>query len=97
MFLALRCFLVLHCLGMFAGRVMPIAHRRILACSVLVALRRVFLLLSAIFVPSSIVVADLGHARGCGQKCCCGECRKNLHPKPLLLAVSGKKGGSRFW
>lgn len=59
MFLVLRRLLVLHRLGMFAGRVMAIAHGGILACSVLITLCRVFLLFGAIFVPSGIAVADL--------------------------------------
>ncbi len=61
----LRRLLVLHRLGMFAGRVTAIAHGSILACSVLIALRRVFLLFRAIFVPCGIVVAGLGHERRC--------------------------------
>jgi hypothetical protein len=63
MFLMLRRLLVLHRLGMFAGRVTAIAHSSILACSVLIALRRVFLLFGAILVASGIVVAYLGNAR----------------------------------
>jgi hypothetical protein len=82
-------------LSLLASRVMAIAHGRILACSVLIALCRVFLLFGAVFMPSGIVVADLSHARGCRQKCCCRECRNNLHTN-LLLSISGKKSGSRF-
>jgi hypothetical protein len=61
-FLVLRRLLVLHRLRMLARCVTAIAHGRILACFMFVALCRVFLLIGAVFVPGSV----LGHARRCG-------------------------------
>ena len=97
MFLVLRRLLVLHRLGMFAGRVTAIAHGRILACSVLIALCRVFLLFGAIFVPSGIAVADLGHARRCRKNVLLWRMPKKLAYDSSVSLSPARKSGSGFW